>query len=66
MAGRFGLPWIGPIFAPSMAGVTYASGLFHEGPTVMNVSRGLSGELPVRVNCAPEMIHLTLHVAKPV
>ncbi len=62
--GQIRLPWIGPIFAPSKLGVSYASGLFHVGPTIMNVSRGISGELPLRMNCAPEMIHLTLHAAK--
>jgi hypothetical protein len=27
----------------------------------MNVSRGVSGEVPLRLNCPPEIIHLTLH-----
>jgi len=27
----------------------------------MHVTRGLSGELPVRLNCPPEMAHLVLH-----
>ncbi len=59
--GQIRLPLLGPIFAPSNVGVQYASGLFYAAPTILNVSRGLSGELPVRMNCAPEMIHLTLH-----
>ena len=59
--GQIRLPLIGPVFAPSHGGVQYASGLFHAPPTVLNVSRGLSAELPLRMNCTPEIIHLTLH-----
>jgi len=41
--------------------VQFASGLFHVPPTILNVSRGLSAELPLRMNCTPEIIRLTLH-----
>jgi hypothetical protein len=59
--GQIRLPLIGPVFAPSRGGVQYASGLFHVPPTILNVSRGLSAQLPLRMNCTPEIIHLTLH-----
>jgi predicted MPP superfamily phosphohydrolase len=59
--GQIRLPMIGPVFAPSRDGVQFASGLFHAPPTILNVSRGLSAELPLRMNCTPEIIHLTLH-----
>jgi predicted MPP superfamily phosphohydrolase len=59
--GQIRLPWIGPIFAPSRAGVAYASGLFYDPPTIMEVTRGVSGELPLRWNCAPEIVRLVLH-----
>jgi len=59
--GQIRFPLIGPIFSPSSAGVKYASGLFYAPPTIMHVTRGLSGELPVRLNCPPEMAHLMLH-----
>ncbi|MEI8371797.1 MAG: metallophosphoesterase [Planctomycetota bacterium] len=59
--GQIRLPLIGPVFAPSYNGVQYASGLFYAPPTILNVSCGLSAELPLRMNCAPEIIHLTLH-----
>jgi predicted MPP superfamily phosphohydrolase len=59
--GQIRLPLIGPVFAPSRDGVQYASGLFHAPPAILNVSRGLSAELPLRMNCTPEIIHLTLH-----
>jgi uncharacterized protein len=60
--GQIRLPLIGPIFAPSRDGVQFAAGLFHAPPTILNVSRGLSAELPLRMNCTPEIIHLKLHV----
>jgi predicted MPP superfamily phosphohydrolase len=62
--GQIRLPFIGPILSPSLKGVEYASGLFHVPPTILNVSRGLSGEVPLRLNCAPEIIHLTLHACE--
>ena len=62
--GQIRLPMIGPIFSASHHGVQYASGLFHAPPTILNVSRGLSAELPLRMNCSPEIIHLTLHTQR--
>ena len=59
--GQIRLPLIGAVFAPSHGGVQFAGGLFHAPPTILNVSRGLSAELPLRMNCTPEIIHLTLH-----
>jgi predicted MPP superfamily phosphohydrolase len=59
--GQIRLPFIGPILSPSFKGVQYASGLFYIPPVILNVSRGLSGEVPLRMNCPPEIIHLTLH-----
>lgn len=61
--GQIRLPLLGPIFAPSWAGVMYASGLFYAPPTILHVTRGISGQLPLRLNCAPEMAHLQLHAA---
>ena len=61
--GQIRLPLIGPVLSPSLKGVHYASGLFYEPPTILNVSRGLSGEVPLRMNCTPEIVHLTLHAA---
>jgi uncharacterized protein len=62
--GQIRLPLIGPVFAPSRDGVQFASGLFFAPPTILNVSRGLSAELPLRLNCTPEIIHLTLHTGR--
>jgi hypothetical protein len=59
--GQIRFPLVGPIVSPSRHGVRYASGLFHAAPTVMHVSRGVSAEIPVRLNCGPEIAKLTLH-----
>lgn len=58
--GQIRLPWIGPLIAPSRYGVKYASGLFYEPPTVLHVSRGVSGLHPIRLNCYPEITRLVL------
>ena len=58
--GQICLPIVGPIHAPSWHGVKYASGVFYEPPTVMHVSRGVSAELPIRINCRPEVTKLVL------
>jgi predicted MPP superfamily phosphohydrolase len=58
--GQIRFPFVGAIFAPSHFGVRYASGVFHEPPTVLHVSRGLSGLDPLRYNCPPELTKLVL------
>ncbi|MCP4194543.1 MAG: metallophosphoesterase [Planctomycetaceae bacterium] len=60
--GQIRLPVIGPIFAPSRYGVKYSAGTFFEDPTLMHVSRGLSGTRPLRFNCTPEVTKLVLRV----
>lgn len=60
--GQIRLPLIGALLAPSRRGVKYAqAGVFHAPPTVMHVSRGISGIYPIRMNCPPEMVRLVLH-----
>jgi predicted MPP superfamily phosphohydrolase len=58
--GQVVLPFIGPVFAPSRHGVRYASGAFWSEPTLMYVTRGLSGRHPLRLNCAPELTRIVL------
>ncbi len=53
--GQIRLPVVGPIIAPSQYGVRYASGQFRVGKTLMHVSRGLSGDDPIRLLCPPEL-----------
>jgi len=59
--GQISLPLIGPIFTPSRTGVKYASGVFHLPPTILHVTRGVSAQLPLRLNCPPEVARLVLH-----
>ena len=35
-------------------------GMFYEPPTMLHVSRGLSGEVPLRLNCRPEVTKVVL------
>ncbi|MFM7073200.1 MAG: metallophosphoesterase [Planctomycetota bacterium] len=58
--GQIVFPVIGPVVSPSLYGTKYACGLFQVSGVVMHVSRGLSGEEPVRWNCPPELAILTL------
>jgi predicted MPP superfamily phosphohydrolase len=58
--GQVRLPLIGPVYSPSRFGCRFASGLFWESPTLLHVSRGLSGEHPLRWRCLPEISRLVL------
>jgi len=58
--GQIRLPWLGALLTPSRHGIKYADGVFYEPPTVMHVTRGVSGELPLRWNCPPELVLLEL------
>ncbi len=62
--GQICIPPIGPIFSPSVSGVKYDYGLFHAPPTILHVTRGISGKQPLRWNCPPEIALLTLHAPK--
>ncbi len=61
--GQICLPMVGPLVAPSRFGVKYASGLFFESPTVLHVSRGVSAQHPIRINCPQEITKLVLRCA---
>lgn len=53
--GQVAFPIVGPIVAPSKYGVLYASGTFEVEGMIMHVSRGLSGDEPIRLCCPPEI-----------
>ncbi len=61
--GQVRLPGFGPVYAPSLYGCRYASGTFWEPPTLLHVSRGISGAHPLRWNCLPELTRLILRPA---
>lgn len=58
--GQVRFPVIGPILCPSRYGVRYACGPFQVGSALMHVSRGISGDRPIRINCPPEVGFFTL------
>ena len=58
--GQIRLPIIGPIIAPSRFGVKYASGTFKIGKMLLHVSRGISGNKPIRIACPPEIGMFTI------
>ena len=58
--GQIRLPIFGSIFVPSRYSRRYDGGTFQEGATVMHVSRGLAGEVPLRYNCRPEVTLVVL------
>jgi uncharacterized protein len=58
--GQVQLPLLGIIMSPSWYGTQYACGVFKRGGTVMHVSRGISGETPLRWRCPPEIALLEL------
>jgi uncharacterized protein len=58
--GQVVLPVFGPVYSPSRFGVRYAAGVFWSDPTLLYVSRGVSGKHPLRWNCPPEVTKLVL------
>jgi predicted MPP superfamily phosphohydrolase len=62
--GQVRLPLVGSLVVPSCHGRKYDCGTFDEPPTVLHVSRGLSGQEPLRINCRPEVTKLILERAR--
>ena len=59
--GQVVLPIIGPVYSPSLYGVSFAAGLFQLGKMTMHVSRGIGAKDPLRINCSPELTCLEIH-----
>ncbi|TWU06594.1 putative metallophosphoesterase [Symmachiella macrocystis] len=58
--GQICVPGIGPIYTPSLYGTRYSAGTFYRQPTLLYVTRGISGKEPLRYNCLPELTQLVL------
>jgi predicted MPP superfamily phosphohydrolase len=58
--GQVRLPLVGPLVSPSLYGTRFSSGVYFQPPTLLHVSRGISGEHPLRWNCLPELAQLEL------
>lgn len=59
--GQVVLPIIGPVYAPSLYGVSFAAGLFQLDKMTMHVSRGIGAKDPLRLNCRPELTCLEIY-----
>lgn len=58
--GQMRFPVLGPLVSPSLYGTRYSGGVYFEPPTLLHVSRGISGEHPIRWHCLPELTQLKL------
>ncbi len=58
--GQVCFPLLGAVACPSIHGTRYAGGVYRSGETVLHVTRGVSGETPIRWNCPPEIALLEL------
>ena len=58
--GQIRIPLMGALLCPSLYGVKSDCGVYHEPPTVLHVSRGVSGVDPLRFFCPPELVRLVL------
>ncbi len=68
--GQICFPFVGPVVTQSRYGVSFCSGVYSQPPTVLHVSRGVSGCQPLRWNCRPELALLILesvpeHLPRP-
>lgn len=61
--GQVRFPLFGSVLLPSVYGRRYDCGVFEAEPTLLHVSRGLSGDHPLRYLCRPEVTKLTLRSA---
>jgi uncharacterized protein len=50
----------------SASGVKYDHGLFHVPPIILHVTRGISGKLPMRLNCPPVIALLILLASREI
>ncbi|MFN9344643.1 MAG: metallophosphoesterase [Planctomycetota bacterium] len=62
--GQICFPLVGPVISPSKYGVRYAGGEFKIGPMLLLVSRGISGDEPIRWHCFPQVNVWTLRAAR--
>jgi hypothetical protein len=58
--GQVVLPGIGPVYSPSLHGCRFAGGVFWQDPTLLFVSRGVSGRHPLRIGARPEISRIVL------
>jgi predicted MPP superfamily phosphohydrolase len=65
-AGQIRLPFVGPIFMPSIYSRHFDRGFFRSGRSLLHVSQGIGGKHPFRFGgCLPEVTRLILRAAGP-
>lgn len=62
--GQICFPVVGPVISPSKYGVRYAGGEFKVGSMLLLVSRGISGDEPIRWHCLPQVNIWTVRAAR--
>ena len=63
--GQVCIPGFGPLVIPSKYGRSLDRGWFQAGKTLMSVNKGLGGTHPLRWNCRPEVMRITLQYLPP-
>lgn len=63
--GQVCIPGFGPLVIPSKYGRSLDRGWFQAGKTLMYVNKGLGGTHPLRWNCRPEVMRITLQYIPP-
>ena len=63
--GQIALPGIGAVVSPSRGPLEHVVGMIRLSPTLLHVSRGISGETPLRLNCRGELAKLVLRSPQP-
>jgi predicted MPP superfamily phosphohydrolase len=58
--GQIRFPLVGSVLVPSRLGRRFDCGSYYRAPTLLHVSRGLSGQSPLRYNCRPEVTRIEL------
>jgi len=58
--GQVVIPGLGPPFMPTALGRCYSSGLLDYNGVPLYITRGLSGNIGLRLNCPPEITLITL------
>lgn len=58
--GQIRLPWVGPVFVPSLYSRRFDRGFFRDKQTLLYVNEGIAGMHPVRYGCPPEISRFVL------
>ena len=63
--GQIRLPFVGPVFMPSMYSRHFDRGFFRTGSTLLHVGQGIAAKHPIRIGCVPEIGRFVLRAVGP-